>query len=35
MYDSLYRLYPPRFPQILESTMSEEELRFLKKPELL
>jgi len=35
MYDSLYRLYPPKFPEILASTLSEDELRLLKNPELL
>lgn len=34
MYEYLYRLYPPKFPAILQSTMSEEELQKLKKPEL-
>jgi hypothetical protein len=34
MYDYLYRLYPPKFPDILESTMSEEELEQLKRHEL-
>jgi len=34
MYDYLYKLYPPKFPAILESTLTDEELRELKKPEL-
>lgn len=34
MYEYLYRLYPPKFPAILQSTMSEEELRKLKNPEV-
>ncbi len=34
MYEYLYRLYPPKFPAILESTLSEEELQKLKKPHL-
>jgi hypothetical protein len=34
MYEYLYRLYPPKFPAILQSTLSEEELQELKKPEL-
>jgi len=34
MYEYLYRLYPPKFPAILESTLTEEELQKLKKPEL-
>ncbi|MBM3118107.1 MAG: glycoside hydrolase [Chloroflexi bacterium] len=34
MYEYLYRLYPPKFPAILQSTLSEEELQKLKKPEL-
>jgi len=34
MYESLHRLYPPKFPAILASTLSEEELRELRNPEL-
>ncbi|HEX75264.1 MAG TPA: glycoside hydrolase [Dehalococcoidia bacterium] len=34
MYEYLYRLYPPKFPAILQSTLSEEELEELKKPKL-
>lgn len=34
MYEYLFTLYPPKFPAILESTLTEEELKQLKKPEL-
>lgn len=34
MYEYLYKLYPPKFPAILESTLTEKELRELKKPDL-
>lgn len=34
MYEYLYKLYPPKFPAILESTLTDEELRELKKPQL-
>ncbi|HIE17832.1 MAG TPA: glycoside hydrolase [Dehalococcoidia bacterium] len=34
MYEYLYRLYPPKFPAMLQSTMSEDELRRLKNPEV-
>lgn len=34
MYEYLFRLYPPKFPAILESTLSEEELQNLNNPEL-
>lgn len=33
-YEYLYRLYPPKFPAILESTLTEEELQELKEPNL-
>jgi hypothetical protein len=32
MYDYLYEIYPPRFPAILESTLSEEELEAVNRP---
>ncbi len=34
MYDYLFQVYPPRFPAILESTMSEQEIDSLRNPEL-
>lgn len=34
MYVYLYRLYPPKFPAILESTLTEEEIQKLNKPNL-
>ena len=34
MYDYLYEIYPPRFPAILESTLSEEELEAVNHPQL-
>jgi hypothetical protein len=34
MYEYLYRLYPPKFPAILESTLTEKELQELREPEL-
>ncbi|MBI2919201.1 MAG: glycoside hydrolase [Chloroflexi bacterium] len=34
MYDYLYELYPPRFPAILESTLTEDELRQARHPVL-
>jgi len=34
MYDYLFELYPPRFPAILKSTMTEEEIRTVSHPTL-
>lgn len=34
MYDYLYELYPPRFPDILESTLSEKEIGLVDRPVL-
>ncbi len=34
MYDYLFELYPPRFPAILESTLTEEEIRAASQPPL-
>jgi hypothetical protein len=34
MYDYLYAMYPPRFPAILESTLTEEEIKAANKPVL-
>lgn len=34
MYDYLFELYPPRFPSILESTLSEDELEAVNRPNL-
>lgn len=34
MYDHLFEVYPPRFPAILESTLSEEEMESVRNPVL-
>lgn len=34
MYEYLYRLYHPKFPAILQSTLNEEELQKLNNPDL-
>jgi len=34
MYDYLYKLYPPQFPAILESTLTEEEIEMANRPAL-
>jgi hypothetical protein len=32
MYDYLFEVYPPRFPAILESTLTEEEIEAVRSP---
>ena len=34
MYAYLYELYPPKFPQILRSLLSEEEMQCVENPAL-